>query len=114
MSTAEEFFQELRGTDVVTNETLSLPLLRAAERLYNLVDARNSEQEFMARMRRFAILASRWNQSGSRWRTHWSTATTQNSAPSLSSSPTTPSVSGAPGAAVRDHAQDHRQRLEAA
>ena len=53
--TAEVLFQELRGTRIVTNETLTLPLLRAAERLYDLVDARNSEQEFMAGMHRVAI-----------------------------------------------------------
>ena len=53
--TAEVLFQELQGTTVVTNETLSMPLLRVAERLYNLVDARNTEQEFMAGMHRVAI-----------------------------------------------------------
>lgn len=53
--TAEAVFQELRGTQVTANETLRLPLFRAAERLFDLIDVRNSEQELMVGLHRVGI-----------------------------------------------------------
>lgn len=53
--TAEAVFQELRGTAVSTNETLRLPLLSAAERLFELIAVRNSEQELMVGLHRIGV-----------------------------------------------------------
>lgn len=53
--TAEAVFQELRGTTVTANETIRLPLLRAAERLFELLDVRNSEQELMVGLHRIGV-----------------------------------------------------------
>lgn len=53
--TAEAVFQELRGTTVTTNETIRIPLFRAAERLFELIDVRNSEQELMVGLHRIGV-----------------------------------------------------------
>ncbi len=53
--TAEAVFQELRGTTVTTNETIRVPLFRAAERLFELIDVRNSEQELMVGLHRIGV-----------------------------------------------------------
>ena len=53
--TSEAVFQELRGTAVTTNETLRLPLFRAAERLFELINVRNSETELMAGLHRIGV-----------------------------------------------------------
>lgn len=53
--TAEAVFQEFKGDAVATNETLRLPLFRAAERLFELIDTRNSEQELMIGLHRIGI-----------------------------------------------------------
>lgn len=53
--TAEVVFQELRGTAITTNETVRLPLLRTAERLYDLIGVRNPEQELMVGLHRVAV-----------------------------------------------------------
>lgn len=53
--TAEAMFQELRGTTVTANETIRLPLFRAAVRLFELIDVRNSEQELMVGLHRIGV-----------------------------------------------------------
>lgn len=53
--TAEVIFQELRGGAVATNETMTMPLFRAADRLFELIDVRNSEQELMVGLHRIGI-----------------------------------------------------------
>lgn len=53
--TAEVVFQEFRGSVVATNETMTLPLFRAAARLFELIDVRNSEQELMLGLHRIGI-----------------------------------------------------------
>lgn len=53
--TAEVIFQELRGDSVAANDTMTLPLFRAAERLFDLIDVRNSEQELMVGLHRIGI-----------------------------------------------------------
>lgn len=53
--TAEAVFQELRGTTVNANETIRMPLFRAAARLFDLIDVRNSEQELMMGLHRIGV-----------------------------------------------------------
>ncbi|RHW25906.1 AAA family ATPase [Nocardioides immobilis] len=53
--TAEAVFQEFGGTTVTTNETMRLSLFRAAERLFELIEVRNSEQELMVGLHRIGI-----------------------------------------------------------
>lgn len=53
--TAEAVFQEVRGTKVSANETIRLPLFRAAVRLFELIDVRNSEQELMVGLHRIGV-----------------------------------------------------------
>ncbi|GAB3076350.1 DNA glycosylase AlkZ-like family protein [Nocardioides zeae] len=53
--TAEVVFQEMRNGSVAANETLRLPLLRAAERLFQLINVRNSEQELVLGLHRIGI-----------------------------------------------------------
>lgn len=53
--TAECVFQELRGTAISANETLRWPLFRMAERLFDLVDVRNSQQELMIGLHRVGV-----------------------------------------------------------
>lgn len=53
--TAEVGFQEFKGGTIVTNETIRLPLFRAADRLFELIDTRNSEQELLLGLHRVGI-----------------------------------------------------------
>lgn len=53
--TAEAVFQELRGTTVTANETIRLPLFRAAVRLFEFIEVRNSEQELMVGLHRVGV-----------------------------------------------------------
>lgn len=53
--TAEAVFQELRRDSVTTNETIRQPLFRAAERLFELIMVRNSEQELMIGLHRVGV-----------------------------------------------------------
>lgn len=53
--TAEVVFQELRANLITTNETLRLPLFRAADRVFELVEVRNSEQEVMIGLHRVGV-----------------------------------------------------------
>jgi ATP-dependent DNA helicase RecG len=53
--TAEAVFQEVRGTKVSANETIRLPLFRAAVRLFELIDVRNSEQELIVGLHRIGV-----------------------------------------------------------
>lgn len=53
--TAEVAFQELRDGEMTVNEVLRQPLLRTAERLYDLIDVRNSEQEVIIGLHRIGI-----------------------------------------------------------
>lgn len=53
--TAEVVFQQLRGSAVTANETVRLPLFRTAERLFDLIDVRNSEQELMVGLHRIGV-----------------------------------------------------------
>ena len=55
MPTAEAGFQMLRGTEVTVNESFYLPLLAAAERIIEFIEARNSEQEMDMGMFRISI-----------------------------------------------------------
>lgn len=55
MPTAEVVFQELRDGAVAANETMNLPLFRTAERLFDLIDVRNSEHELMTGLLRIGI-----------------------------------------------------------
>lgn len=52
---AEVIFQESRRDLLAANETLTAPLFRAAGRLFDLVDVRNSEQELMVGLHRVGI-----------------------------------------------------------
>lgn len=53
--TAEAVFQELRDGSITINETMRLPLFRAAERLFELIAVRNSEQELMVGLHRIGV-----------------------------------------------------------
>lgn len=53
--TAEAVFQEFKGGAIATNETIRLPLFRAADRLFELIDTRNSEQELLVGLHRIGI-----------------------------------------------------------
>ena len=53
--TAECLFQETRRGTLATNETIRAPLLKTAERLYDLLDVRNSEEEVMMGLQRVAV-----------------------------------------------------------
>lgn len=53
--TAETVFQVLEGGRIVVNETMRLPLFATAERLYDLIDVRNSEQELMIGLHRVGV-----------------------------------------------------------
>ncbi|MFZ1382537.1 MAG: RNA-binding domain-containing protein [Scrofimicrobium sp.] len=53
--THEVIFQELRGGDILTSETFRYPLLKAAEKLYGLVEDRNPEQELMLGLLRVGV-----------------------------------------------------------
>lgn len=53
--TAEAVFHEFRGAAITASETLRLPLLRCAERLYELIDVRNSEQELIVGIHRIGV-----------------------------------------------------------
>ncbi|MBQ5990463.1 MAG: putative DNA binding domain-containing protein [Oscillospiraceae bacterium] len=43
--TAEAAFQEMKGTSISVNESFTLPLLAAFEKIQNYIDARNPEEE---------------------------------------------------------------------
>ena len=53
--TAEVLFQEFHGTVIAANETLRIPLLHAAERLFELFSVRNTEQELMVGLHRIGV-----------------------------------------------------------
>ncbi|MBB3037920.1 RNA-binding domain-containing protein [Hoyosella altamirensis] len=53
--TAEVVFHELKRDAITTDETLHQPLFRAAERLYALIDVRNSEQELLFGLHRIGV-----------------------------------------------------------
>lgn len=53
--TAECLFQETRRGAVVSDETIRAPLFRTAERLHDLVAARNSEEELMLGLQRIGV-----------------------------------------------------------
>jgi ATP-dependent DNA helicase RecG len=53
--TAEVVFHELRHNSISTSESLQQPLLRSAERLYELIEVRNTEQELMVGLHRVGI-----------------------------------------------------------
>ena len=53
--TAEVVFHELRESTITADETLRLSLFRTAERLFNLIDVRNSEQELIVGLHRLGI-----------------------------------------------------------
>lgn len=53
--TAELLFQEQRGTELVVNEQIRSPLLKAAERVRDRIDVRNSEQELVLGLHRVRI-----------------------------------------------------------
>lgn len=53
--TAEVLFQELRSGSVATNETLRQPLLKTADRLSDLIQVRNTEQEVILGLHRVAV-----------------------------------------------------------
>ena len=53
--TAEVLFQESKSGEITTNEQIRLPLFRAAERIRDLIDVRNSEQELMLGLHRVGI-----------------------------------------------------------
>lgn len=53
--TAELIFTEFRGGQVVMSEVVRAPLLRAATRIYELVAARNTEQEVFVGLHRVGI-----------------------------------------------------------
>lgn len=52
---AEAIFQEMRSGSVITNETIRLPLFRTAERLFEIINVRNSEQELMVGLHRIGV-----------------------------------------------------------
>lgn len=53
--TSEAVFQELRDGEISVNEVLRFPLLRTAERLYDLIEVRNSEQELILGLHRIGV-----------------------------------------------------------
>jgi len=53
--TAEVVFHALRQDAVTTDETIRQPLLRTAERLFDLIDVRNAEQELIIGLHRIGI-----------------------------------------------------------
>lgn len=53
--TAEALFQESRAGAITANEQLRLPTFRLAERIRDLIDVRNSEQELMVGLHRVGI-----------------------------------------------------------
>lgn len=53
--TAEAVFQVLDHGAIAVNETIRRPLLRTAERLYDLIDVRNPEQEVIVGLHRIGI-----------------------------------------------------------
>lgn len=53
--TAEVVFHELREGAITANETIRLPLMRAAERVFELVEVRNSVQEMMVGLHRVGV-----------------------------------------------------------
>jgi ATP-dependent DNA helicase RecG len=53
--TAEVLFQESKSGQISINEQIRLPLFRAAERIRDLIDVRNSEQELMLGLHRVGI-----------------------------------------------------------
>lgn len=53
--TAEVLFQESRAGAISANEQLRLPLFRLADRIRDLIDVRNSEQELMVGLHRVGI-----------------------------------------------------------
>lgn len=53
--TAETGYIAQNGTEVTTNQTFFLPLLTAIERIFDFVDARNSEREMTAGLFRVSI-----------------------------------------------------------
>lgn len=53
--TAEVVFHELSKSAITADETLRHPLFRSAERLYDLIDVRNSEQEVMIGLHRIGV-----------------------------------------------------------
>lgn len=53
--TAEVVFHELRNNAISTSESLQHPLLRSAERLFELIEVRNTEQELMVGLHRVGI-----------------------------------------------------------
>lgn len=53
--THEVLFQELRGGQVIFSETMRGPLIATAERLTDLLQARNSEQELMLGIHRVGV-----------------------------------------------------------
>lgn len=55
MPTAESAFIMMRGTEVVTNESFSLPMLAAIEKITDFVSARNIAQEMEMGMFRISI-----------------------------------------------------------
>lgn len=55
LPTAEVLFQESRHGKITTNENLRLPLFRVADRIRELVEVRNSEQELMLGLHRVAV-----------------------------------------------------------
>lgn len=53
--TSEAVFHQLKDASITTSETLVLPLFKLADRLFELVDARNSEQELEVGLHRVAV-----------------------------------------------------------
>ncbi|MDN5854410.1 MAG: putative DNA binding domain-containing protein [Actinomycetia bacterium] len=53
--TAEVVFHELSQGTIVADDTMRMPLLRTAERLYDLIDVRNDEEELMVGLHRIGI-----------------------------------------------------------
>lgn len=53
--TAECLFQEFNGRELTTNEALRVPLLRAADELFERLRVRNSEYELMVGLHRMGI-----------------------------------------------------------
>jgi ATP-dependent DNA helicase RecG len=53
--TAEVLFQESRAGAIATNEQLRLPLFRVAERIRDLINVRNSQQEVMVGFHRVGV-----------------------------------------------------------
>ena len=74
--TAEVMFQELRNGTVAANETMTSPLFRAAERLFELIEVRDSEQELIVGLHRIGIPRVPPARSASQSQTHLSIVTT--------------------------------------